>query len=214
MYTKPEFTPTDPDAAFSLIESAVFGTLVTAGPEGPVVSHPIFMLERGEGGNGALVSHLAAANPHCDLIGRGLPTVAIFMGDHGYISSSWYPRRTERANTDRDNAPTWNFSTVHCHGRPQVLDVRETARHIRDCVEHLEQGRDERWRLKELGPGGMKRRLPNVLGFRMPIERLEAKFKMGQDEPWRDTRAAIDRLEDGVDPALAAAMRRENEGRD
>lgn len=214
MYTKPEFAPADPEAAFRLIEQAVFGTLVTAGPDGPVVSHPIFMLERGEAGNGALVSHLAAANPHCDLIRQSLPTVAIFMGDHGYISSSWYPRRIERENADRDNAPTWNFATVHCHGRPEVLDVRETARHIRDCVEHLEAGCDARWHLKELGPGGMKRRLPNVLGFRMPIERLEAKFKMGQDEPWRDTRAAIDRLEAGIDPSLAAAMRRENEGRE
>lgn len=213
MYTKPEFTPADPGAAHRLIESAVFGTLVTAGPEGPVVSHPIFMLERDGSAHGALVSHLAAANPHCALIGQGLPTVAIFIGDHGYISSSWYPRRVERDDTDRDNAPTWNFATVHCHGRPRVLDVRETARHIRDCVEHLERGRDDRWRLKELGPGGMKRRLPNVLGFRMPIERLEAKFKMGQDEPWRDTRAAIETLEAGLDPALAAAMRRENEGR-
>lgn len=214
MYTRPEFDPADPDAAFALIERAVFGTLVTAGPDGPVVSHPIFMLERDAGPHGALVSHLAAANEHCDLIRQGLPTVAIFMGDHGYISSSWYPRRVERENADRDNAPTWNFATVHCHGRPQVLDVRETARHIRDCVEHLEKGRDDRWHLKELGPGGMKRRLPNVLGFRMPVERLYAKFKMGQDEPWRDTRAAIDRLEDGLDPSLAAAMRRENEGRD
>lgn len=209
MYSRPEFTPADADAAFALIERAVFGTLVTAGPDGPVVSHPIFMLERGEGQNGALVSHLAAANEHCDLVRQGLPTVAIFMAEHGYISSSWYPRRT---NGERDNAPTWNFATVHCHGRPQVLDVRETARHIRDCVEHLEAGRDDRWRLKELGPGGMKRRLPNVLGFRLPIERLHAKFKMGQDEPLPDTRAAIGRLE-ADDPALAARMRRENEGR-
>lgn len=209
MYSRPEFTPADADAAFALIERAVFGTLVTAGPDGPVVSHPIFMLERGEGQNGALVSHLAAANEHCDLIRQGLPTVAIFMAEHGYISSSWYPRR---ADGERDNAPTWNFATVHCHGRPRVLDVRETARHIRDCVEHLEAGRDDRWRLKELGPGGMKRRLPNVLGFRLPIERLHAKFKMGQDEPLPDTEAAIGRLEAG-DPALAARMRRENEGR-
>lgn len=210
MYTKPEFTSVDPDAAFRLIEDQVFGTLVTSGPDGPVVSHPIFMVDRSAGPDGALLSHLATANPHAELIRQGLPTVAIFLGDHGYISSSWYPRRPAG---DRDNAPTWNFAAVHCHGRPELLDVRETARHIRDCVEHLETGRDDRWYLKELGPGGMKRRLPNVLGFRLPIDRLHAKFKMGQDEPLADTQAAADRLADGLDPALAEKMRRENAGR-
>ena len=198
MYTRPEFDPADPDAAFALIERAVFGTLVTAGPDGPVVSHPIFMLERDGGPNGVLVSHLAAANEHCDLIRQELPTVAIFMGDHGYISSSWYPRRVERENTDRDNAPTWNFATVHCHGRPEVLDVRETARHIRDCVEHLEAGRDERWHLKELGPGGMKRRLllakalvhrPQILVLDEPTAGVDIQLR---EMLWRNVRRLND----------------------
>jgi len=210
MYTKPEFTPVDPEAAFGIIERQVFGTLVTPGPEGPVVSHPIFMLDRQAGPNGTLLSHLAAANEHSDLVRQGLPTVAIFLGEHGYISSSWYPRRPDG---NRDNAPTWNFATVHCHGRPEILNVRETARHIRDCVEHFEAGREDRWHLKELGPGGMKRRLPHVLGFRLPIERLHVKFKMGQDEPLTDTQAAISKLAEGLDPALSELMRRENERR-
>jgi transcriptional regulator len=100
-----------------------------------------------------------------------------------------------------------------CHGRPETLDVRETSRHIRDCVEHLGTGREDRWSLKELGHGGMKRRLPHVLGFRLPIERLHVKFKMGQDEPIADTQAAIGRLADDAGPALAELMRLENEGR-
>jgi len=210
MYSKPEFTPSDPDAVFELIENRVFGTLVTSGPTGPVVSHPIFMLDRLSGPNGTLYSHLATANEHSELIRSGMPTVAIFMGAHGYVSSSWYPRRP---GGERDNAPTWNFATVHCHGLPEVLSTSETARHIRDCVEHLEAGRDDRWRLKELGPGGMKRRLPHVVGFRMPIDRLLAKFKMGQDEPLADTNAAIAKLADDGDSSLATMMQEENRNR-
>lgn len=208
MYKKPEYTPSEPDAAFVLIEQQVFGTLVTAGPDGLVVSHPIFMLEREAGPHGTLVSHLSASNEHAALVKAGLPTVAIFTGAHGYVSSSWYPRRPER-----DNAPTWNFAVVHCHGRPVEIDTRETARHIRDAVEHLEKGREDRWHLKELGPGGMKRRLPKVVGFRLPIDRLDVTFKMGQDEPLTDTDAAIDRLAGGIDPDLAGLMRQENETR-
>jgi transcriptional regulator len=74
----------------------------------------------------------------------------------------------------------------------------------------MERGRDDEWRLRELGPGGMERRLPRILGFELPIARLEAKFKMGQDERILDTRSAIARLADGIDPELAEMMGRHN----
>ncbi|WP_246677616.1 hypothetical protein [Mesorhizobium sp. B2-3-12] len=63
--------------------------------------------------------------------------------------------------------------------------------------------------MRELGPGGMERRIPHILGFDLPIERLEAKFKMGQDERRCDTSGAIDALEHD-DPALAAMMKAHN----
>ena len=59
----------------------------------------------------------------------------------------------------------------------------------------------------------MKRRLPYILGFEMPIERIEAKFKMGQDERQIDTRAAIDKLQDSSSRNLSDLMRRHSEKR-
>lgn len=211
MYNRPEFIPDNPSAAaFDLIDRQVFGTLVTAGPAGLVVSHLVFIGKPDQGDHGALESHLATANEHAELIRQGLPTVAIFIAEHGYISSSWYPRRPHGR---RDNAPTWNSATVHCHGRPELLDQATTVHHIDEVVERLEAGRDDRWHLKEVGPGGMASRLPRLLGFRLPISQLDIKFKMGQDEPLPDTRAAIERLDQGIDPALAARMRELNADR-
>ncbi len=207
MYTKPEFAPLSQDEVFALIETAAFATVVTAGPGGLVASHLPFVLHRERGANGTLVSHLAAANAHAGLLTEGRETVAIFQGPHGYISSSWYPR-----NPVRDSAPTWNFAVVHCHGRPVPLDTQATARHLLELVDVLEKDRPDRWRMRELGPGGMERRLPHVVGFEMPIARLEAKFKMGQDERLYDTAAAIGALERS-DPALAETMRKHNADR-
>ena len=204
MYTKPEFAPLSQDEVFALIEAAAFATVVTSGPSGLAVSHLPFVLHRGRGGNGTLVSHLAAANDHAALLAEGRETVAVFQGPHGYISSSWYPR-----NPVRDSAPTWNFAVVHCHGRPVPLDRQATARHLLELVDVLEKDRPDRWRMRELGPGGMERRLPHVVGFEMPIARLEAKFKMGQDERLYDTAAAIEALEP-ADPALAGMMKKHN----
>lgn len=204
MYTKPEFAPLSRDEVFALIEAAAFATVVTSGPGGLVVSHLPFVLHRGRGENGTLVSHLAAANDHAALLSGGHETVAVFQGPHGYISSSWYPHQPVR-----DSAPTWNFAVVHCHGRPVPLDRQATARHLLELVEVLEKDRPDRWRMRELGPGGMERRLPHVVGFEMPIARLEAKFKMGQDERLYDTAAAIEALQP-ADPALAGMMKKHN----
>jgi transcriptional regulator len=204
MYSKPEFAPLDPEEVFGLIEAAAFATVVSNGSQGLVASHLPFVLDRSRGPHGTLVSHLAKANPHSELIAAGAPTLAVFHGPHGYISSSWYPR-----NPVRDSAPTWNFAVVHCHGRPLPLDERATARHLLELVDVLEKEREDRWRMRELGPGGMERRLPHILGFDLPIERLEAKFKMGQDERLYDTQAAIAALTD-TDSALAGMMTKHN----
>jgi transcriptional regulator len=90
-----------------------------------------------------------------------------------------------------------------------TLNDQMTARHLLQLVDVLEKDRPDRWRMRELGPGGMERRMPHILGFDMPINRLEAKFKMGQDERIYDTAAAIDTLESD-DPRLAGMMRRHN----
>lgn len=55
----------------------------------------------------------------------------------------------------------------------------------------------------------MERRMPHILGFDLPIGRLEAKFKMGQDERLYDTSAAIEKVGQS-DPALAAMMETHN----
>ncbi|TIL38311.1 FMN-binding negative transcriptional regulator [Mesorhizobium sp.] len=201
---QPEFAPLSQDEVFSLIDAAAFATVVTSGPQGLVASHLPFVLDRERGANGTLVSHLARQNPHSALIAEGRETIAIFQGPHGYISPSCYPR-----NPVRDSAPTWNFAVVHCHGRPFQLDDHATARHLQRLVDVLEKDRDDRWRMRELGPGGIERRIPHILGFDLPIERLEAKFKMGQDERLYDTNAAIGTLEQS-DPALATMMKAHN----
>ncbi|TIM15556.1 MAG: FMN-binding negative transcriptional regulator [Mesorhizobium sp.] len=204
MYSKPEFAPLLQDEVFSLIDAAAFATVVTSGPQGLVASHLPFVLDRERGANGTLVSHLARQNPHSALIAEGRETIAIFHGPHGYISPSWYPR-----NPVRDSAPTWNFAVVDCHGRPVQLDDLATIRHLLQLVDVLEKHRDDRWRMRELGPGGIERRIPHILGFDLPIERLEAKFKMGQDERLYDTNSAIGTLEQS-DLALATMMKAHN----
>jgi transcriptional regulator len=209
MYTKPAFAPKNRDAIFDLIDELVAGVLVTPHPGGIAITHLSFLTERSRGSNGTLTSHLARANEHAALVAQGLPSAVIFGGPHAYISSSWYPGYPKR-----DNAPTWNYTVVHCHGPLVPYDDAKTAAHIVDLVAHLERHHEKPWSVHELGSQGMKRRLRHILGFEMPIERLDAKFKLGQDEPWADTKAAIEALDVCGHANVAAMMRDYNPGRD
>jgi transcriptional regulator len=212
MYTRPEWAAPNSEAPFELIDWVTTGTIVSHGPDGLVASHLPFMVDRQRGDNGTLVSHLARANEHAALIEAGLDCIVMFSGPHGFISSSWYPGRADEGGA-RNNAPTWNFAVVHGRGKPTCMTDAGTAQHIIDLVAHLEKNRPVPWSVKELGPGGMGRRMPKILGFEIEITRLTSKFKMGQDEPLADTAAAICHLARGENPALAAMMTEYNRDR-
>lgn len=198
LYTKPYFAPHADDEIFDVVDRVVMGTLITPHKQGVAISHPIFMADRKRN---RLISHVAAGNDHAALIRRGMPSVAVLMDTGSYISSSWYP-----AAPMRDSAPTWNFIVVHFHGRPEVIPTAATAKHLSDLVTHMEKDRDKAWEMGELGPGGLERRLPNILGYELPIEKVESRFKLGQDERRRDMLAAEEKLRGEGKAELAQRM--------
>lgn len=198
LYTKPYFQPHDPAELFDLVDRVVLGTLITAHDEGVAISHPVFMADRARN---RLVSHVALANDHVRFLRQGLPSIAILMDGGSYISSSWYP-----AAPHRDSAPTWNFMVAHFHGRPEIIPEAATARHLSQLVTHMERGRQDAWSMGELGSGGLERRLPNIVGYELPIERSEVRFKLGQDERARDMLAAEARLREAGRNDLADRM--------
>lgn len=198
-YTKPYFQPDTPEEVFDLVDQVVLGTLVTATPDGAQISHPVFMSDRKRN---RLISHVARNNDHVPLIEAGTPSTAILMDPGAYISSSWYP-----AEPTRDSAPTWAFRVAHFHGRLEPMSEAETARHLNDLVRHMEEGRPDRWRMGELGPGGLERRLPNILGYELVIEKAEVRFKLGQDERSRDMAAAQSQLRSQGKTDLADRIR-------
>jgi transcriptional regulator len=199
MHVKPIYEPNDLHEIHALIEQAVVGTLVAAAPRGLTAAHLPFMVDPRRGEYGTLVCHLAAANPQAELVRAGEEMMAIFMSPNAYVSASWY--------VERDRAPTWAYAAVHCHGRPRVQDAQESLRNIGALVNRLEGGRRKRWRFGELGTEGVSERMQRIVCFDMPIERLEARFQLGQEERPADMAAAAIELDQQGDHDVAALVR-------
>lgn len=163
IYT-PDYFHGDPEAALELVASHPFATLVTTiDHEEPQVTYLPLLLE-----DNALWGHLARSNPHWRHFAQGR-THALFHGPHAYVSPSWYP---DPAN----NVPTWNYAAVHFSGVPEILDEAGLRRVVRQLVARFEPDGAATSAAK------VETLLGGIVGFRMPIQRTEAKFKMSQNK--------------------------------
>ena len=80
----------------------------------PFATHLSLLWQDDGSEHGALIGHLARANPHWKLFERPVESLALFWGPHAYVSPTWY--------TPGPKVPTWNYVTVHAYGRPQIVD--------------------------------------------------------------------------------------------
>jgi transcriptional regulator len=157
----------DEAAARRLVADYPFAILATGGAAGVHVTHlPLLLDDDGA----ALIGHVARVNPHWQAFDSGA-TVAIFQGPHAFVSRGAYRQPA-------DNVPTWNYAAVHVTGRPLIADAAGT----RAAVERL-QARFEEPGLPAIAAEKLGRLLQGIVAFRLPIERLEVKFKMSQNKP-------------------------------
>ncbi len=197
MHVSPAFTPSD-DSIDRLIHSHPLAHLVSSSEAGLVATPLPLLLERSADGGAALLGHFARANPQVAALERDPSALAVFMGPHGYLSPSWL--------SDRTQAPTWNFVTVHMQVRVEFDRSADAARHaVERLTAKMEYGRRNPWNVAELG-ARLEALLPGIIAFRAPIRHVVAKFKLGQNERLDVLREAMCAMECEESHTLAAAM--------
>ncbi len=209
MFVRPSWLPQSQQDVYEIIEKNAWGLLASNGAEGPEVTNLPFVLDRSRGEKGVLTSHLARANAQAMTLQRLTePALAVFHGPSSYVTASWYP--------GRDMPPTVYYSAVHCYGPLAFQNQEELRGAVETLTARSEREVSDGWKTSEIPDADIVRRLPAILGFELTIERLEAKFKLGQDEPKRDAMAVAERLlasENSQDRTLGAMVYRYNEAR-
>ncbi|MES2452681.1 MAG: FMN-binding negative transcriptional regulator [Pseudomonadota bacterium] len=181
------FAPRSADDIAALVNACPLAWLVSIDPAGEVVSSqlPLLPLPQ-EDGAMLLLGHMARSNPLVPRL-RDRPRAAIlFQGPNAYISPSWY--------ADRDSAPTWAYINATITAD---IAIREdmTDRAINLLVHRMEQGRPRRWRVAEIARRYAALR-DRVIGFTATIAKIDARFKLAQDEPPPVVRETLEHLED------------------
>lgn len=201
MFIPPAFSESDLSKLHAFIAQHSFAILVSQVDGLPFAPHIPILLEPGVGPYGTLVGHFARANRQWQQV-AGQTAMAIFSGPHTYVSPTWY----EASNV----VPTWNYTAVHAYGQVELIESETSLRDIlKASVQKYEQGMPEPWSIDESSPF-IEKLTSQIVGFRMPIEKLEGKFKLNQHHPAERRHKVIRALEHQADEnalALAALMR-------
>ncbi|NWD03425.1 FMN-binding negative transcriptional regulator [Pseudomonas gingeri] len=207
MYTPSAFSEQDLPTLQRHIQDTRLATLVTHGKLGLQASHVPLLLDRGQGPNGTLYGHLARANPQWRELAEGGEILVIFPGGDAYISPSFYPAKAEHGKV----VPTWNYVAVHAYGEAEVFDdVGRLRSLVSALTDRHEAGREQPWKVDDAPAQYIDSMLKAIVGFALPIQRLEGKRKLSQNRSAADIAGVQQGLAasaDSQDQALAHLMR-------
>ena len=203
LYIPRHFSQADSGAVRRVVDEFGFATLITAADGEPMLSHVPVLVEHGADGPVAAIGHVAAANPHAALLGSG-PALLVFQGPSGYVSPNWYTAPAQ-------SVPTWNYIAVHLHGTIDRLDTLAQKREIVDALSaRHEAALPQPWTSDKMAPQLLEKMLGAIVGFRLRVTRVDAKFKLSQNRSAADRDGVLRGLasrETASDSALADWMR-------
>lgn len=207
MYTPSSFAIDDLQDLHQQILGTRLAVLVTHGEQGLQASHIPLLLDAEQGPNGTLYGHLAKANPQWKELQNGAEALVIFAGADAYVSPGFYPAKAEHGKV----VPTWNYVAVHAYG---VAEVFTDADRLRNLVSALtdrhEASRAQPWKVADAPTDYIDGMLRAIVGFALPIERLQGKRKLSQNRSAADiagVREGLAASPDVQDQALAHLMR-------
>jgi len=197
----PSFVMTEVDEVRRLIDGNPWATIVSHTAAGLVASHYPFLLEPSADDELVLVSHVGRPDEVAHELGQH-EVLVVVQGPHGYVSPAWYP--------PEQFVPTWNHTTAHLWGTPEILSDDENFRVLGDLVDHFERAMPSPVSL-DVDEDTARRIARGTVGIRLRVTRFDARAKLSQNK----APEVVDRVIAGLRadgpyaaPALADEMER------
>jgi transcriptional regulator len=191
MYTPAHFA-VDDESATEFLSRIEVADLVTMTDDGLLATFLPLIFAPEQGQRGALLGHVARKNDQWrgHVLGEAM---VIAHGEDAYITPSWYQSKAEHGRV----VPTWNYTTANVYGELRIHDDAAWVDQIvRRLTERHESRRSHAWSVDDAPAKFREGQLRNIVGVELLITRVEAKFKMSQNQ----SKANID----GVIAGLAA----------
>ena len=204
MYVTPVFKEEDLPVLHDAIRQSGLATLVTLGADGMEASHVPMLLDPEPAPFGTLHGHVARSNPQWQRAAADGHALAIFLGPDAYITPSWYATKQETGKV----VPTWNYVAIHVYGPVRFFDdANRLLAHVTKLTTRHEARRAAPWAVTDAPKDYIGGQLKRIIGFEIPIARIEGKWKMSQNRPAQDRVGVVEGLVREGGPAEAVVAK-------
>lgn len=150
-----------------------FGWIVPVADPSSALLMPLLIETDAGGEPRSILGHLPRRAAATDALNRDGAAMFLFLGANAYIPPAWVSKA--------DWAPTWNFLSLKVHASDTGIDETLTRSAVEALVDHMERSVGSDWTVEKIG-SRYDELLSSIIGFRSPVQALEPRFKLGQDE--------------------------------
>jgi transcriptional regulator len=125
----------------------------------------------------------------------------MFLGPDCPVAAGWYGTRPR--------VPTWLYAAVHAYGSPALVNDAAALRRMVVDMSTLMEPASSAWAPDQVDQY-IDRLMAGIVGFEIPIDRLEGQLRLGQQNTLADRQRVHDALAAGTprQVQVAALMQR------
>ncbi len=176
MYNLPYFKGTDQSEILAFMKSYPFVFLSGCDVDNnPITTQvPVFIDERE--GKLFINGHIMKQTDHHKAFLQNSNALVVFTGPHTYVSATWYDE------TQKEQASTWNYMSVHAKGKIRFGDESELIEILKRLSLHYENGNTESSTVFDnLSPEYVGQMMKAIVAFEIEVTDLQHVFKMSQN---------------------------------
>jgi len=171
MYVPKHFAHHDHADLKTVMRTYAFATVFASVDGEPFATHAPVRIDDSQDDVLTIEGHVASANPHARAL-DGARVMVIFHGPHTYISPTLY--------RSAGRVPTWNYIAVHAVGVARTVDDLGAKR---DLLMRLIADHEPSFNatFAQFDDRHRDALLSAITGFEIVVDKLEGKFKLGQN---------------------------------
>ena len=198
MYNLPYFKAENPQQVIAFMHQNPFVILTGCDAHNrPVATHIPVMIHEREG-KIFLQGHIMKQTDHHQALLQNQNVLAIFTGPHTYVSASWY--------TDKKQASTWNYVTVHAKGTLTFKDENFLLELLQQTTAHFEKNPASPSLVQHLPEEYVAKLMKAIEAFEIEVTDIDHVFKLSQNRDEESYQNIIEELSAQSHDAAAVAI--------
>jgi len=173
MYNIPHFKTKDHQEVLNFMNANPFVTICGVNKEGMPVATQIPILLTIENDTIIISGHIMRKQDHTNAFELNNKVLVIFSGPSAFVSAQWY--------SDKQQASTWNYQSVHANGTLNFKDEKHLYQLLEQLTFHFEKDANSPTQVKNLSPEYMEQNMKAIVSFEILVDDLQHVFKLSQN---------------------------------